>query len=77
MPFGLVSVVGRGMTVVDGVEIVEGEGAALGVNVRHPIVINGDFVAYYLPSGVATRLFRKYSGLSCLKLTVTERHQWF
>jgi len=27
------------------VEIVEGEGAVLRVNMGHPIVINGDFVA--------------------------------
>jgi len=27
------------------VEIVEGEGTVLGVNVEHPIVTNGDFVA--------------------------------
>ena len=29
------------MDVLDGVEIVEGEGAVLGVNVGHPIVTNG------------------------------------
>jgi len=40
MPFGVVSVVGRGMGVLDGVEIVEEEGAVLGLNVGHPIVIN-------------------------------------
>jgi len=45
MPFGVVSGVGPGIGVLDGVEIVEGEGAVLGVNVGHPIVINGDFVA--------------------------------
>ena len=28
-----------------GVEIVDGKGAVLGVNVRHPIATNGDFVA--------------------------------
>jgi len=37
MPFGVVSVVGRGMGVLDGGE---GEWAALGVNVGHPIVTN-------------------------------------
>ena len=37
--------IGRGMGVLDGVKIVEGEGAVLGVNVGHPIVTNGDFVA--------------------------------
>jgi len=31
--------------VLDGVEIVEWEGAVLGVNVAHLIVTNGDFVA--------------------------------
>jgi len=44
MPFGLVSGVGRGMGVLDGVDIVEGKGQ-FGVNLRHPIVTNGDFVA--------------------------------
>ena len=36
MPFGVVSGVGRGMGVLDGVVIVEGEGAVLG----HLIVTN-------------------------------------
>jgi len=44
-PFGLVSEVGRGMGVLDGVLIVEGEGAVLGVNVGRPIETSGDFVA--------------------------------
>jgi len=38
MPFGVVSGVGRGMGVLDGVEIVEGEGAVFGVNVVFCIV---------------------------------------
>ena len=29
-----------------GVETVDWEGAVLGVNVGHPVVTNGDFVAY-------------------------------
>ena len=33
------------INVLDGVEIVEGEGAVLEVNVGHPIVTTGDFVA--------------------------------
>jgi len=33
------------MGVLDGVEIVKGEGAILGVNVGHPIITNVDFVA--------------------------------
>ena len=44
MPFGVVSRVGRGMGVLDGVEIVEGEEKVLRVNVEHPTVTNGDFV---------------------------------
>jgi len=45
MPFGMVSGVGRGMGVLDGVVIVEGEGTVLGVNLGRPIVTNGDVVA--------------------------------
>jgi len=45
MPFGMVSGVGRGIGVLTGVVIVEGEGAVLGVNLGHLIVTNGDFVA--------------------------------
>ena len=43
MLFGMVSGVGKGMGVLDGVEIVEGVGAVFGVNLGHPIVTNGDF----------------------------------
>ena len=42
MPFGVVSGVGRGMTVLDGVVIVEGKGS-FGVNLGRPIVTNGTF----------------------------------
>jgi len=38
MPFETVSGVGRGMVVLDGVVIVEGEGTVLGVNMGRPIV---------------------------------------
>jgi len=41
----MVSGVSREMGVLDGVEIVKGEGAVLGVNLGHPVVSNGDFVA--------------------------------
>jgi len=41
----MVSGVGRGTGVLDGVEIVEEEWTVLGVNVKHPTVTNGDFVA--------------------------------
>jgi len=45
MPFGVMSGFSRSTGVLDWVEIVEGEGAALGVNSGHPIVTNGGFVA--------------------------------
>jgi len=45
MSFVMVSGVGRGMGVLDGVVIVEGKGAVLEVNFGRPIVTNGDFVA--------------------------------
>ena len=44
MPFGMLSGVGRWMGVLDGVVIVEGEGAVLGVNLERLIVTNGAFV---------------------------------
>ena len=43
MPFGVVSGVGQRLGVLDGVVIVEGEGAVLGMNLGHPIVTNGTF----------------------------------
>ena len=45
MLLGMVSGVSRGMDVLDGVMIVKGEGAVLGVNLGCPIVTSGDFVA--------------------------------
>jgi len=45
MPFWVVIGVVRGIVLLDGVKIVEWEWAVLGVNVVHPIVTNGDFVA--------------------------------
>jgi len=45
MPFGVVSGVGLGMDVLDfGGDRRRGRGS-LGVNLRHPIVTNGDFVS--------------------------------
>ena len=44
MPFG-VSGVGRGMGALDGVGDRRREGSYLGVNVGHPILTNGNFVA--------------------------------
>jgi len=43
MPFGIVSGVSRMMGVLDGVVIVKGEGAVLGVNLRRPTVTSGDY----------------------------------
>jgi len=46
MPLWVVSGVGREMGVLDGVEIAKWEGAIWGgVNVGHPTVTKGDFVA--------------------------------
>ena len=45
MPIGVVSGVDRGMRVLDEVDIIEGKEAILEVNVGHPIMTNGDFVA--------------------------------
>jgi len=42
MPFGVVSGVGQGIGVLDGVVISEGEGVVLGVNLGHPTVTSGD-----------------------------------
>jgi len=41
MPSSVVSRVGQEMGVLDGVVIVEGEGAVLKVNLGHPVVTNG------------------------------------
>ena len=45
MPFGAVSGIDRGMSVSDGMVIVEGEGTVLRVNFGRSVVTNGDFVA--------------------------------
>jgi len=46
MPFGVVSGVSRGMGVSDGRGDRRREAAVLVVHVGHPIVTNGEFVAY-------------------------------
>ena len=46
MPFGIVSGVGWGVDVLDGSRDRRREGAVLGVNLGHPIVINGAFVTH-------------------------------
>ena len=43
MQFGMVSGVGQGMGVLDGVVIVEGEGAVFGVNLGCLLVTSGAF----------------------------------
>jgi len=48
MQFGVMSGVGRGMGVLDGVEIAEEEEAVLGVNVGCPIVTTGDFCGIHV-----------------------------
>jgi len=42
MPFGMMSGVGRGMSVLDWMVIVEGRGTVLGVNLGRQILTNGD-----------------------------------
>jgi len=59
MLFGMVSGVSRGMGELDGVVIIEGEWAVLGVNLGHPIITNGVFVAQLCDSDV---LFPNYFG---------------
>ena len=55
MPFGVVSGVGLGMGVLDfGVDRRRGRGS-LGVNLWHPIVTNGDFVASLCGSAYSDR----------------------
>jgi len=49
MPFGVVSGVGLGMV------IVEGEGTVCDVNLRRPIITNGDFVALLCGSAYSDR----------------------
>jgi len=44
-PFGVVSGVGQGMGILDGVVIIKGEGPVLGVKLGRPIVTNEAFVA--------------------------------
>ena len=56
MSFGVVSRVGREMGVLDGMVIVYGEWAVLGVKLGRPIATNEDFT---------TRLFPNYFG-QCL-----------
>jgi len=50
MPFGMVSAVGRGMIVLDGVGYRRTEGAVLGLKLGRPIVTNGDFATRLFPN---------------------------
>jgi len=54
------------MGVLDGVVIIEGEGAGFGLNLGHPILTNGDF---------AMRLFPNYFGqdLFCIIICSNRR----
>ena len=51
--------VGQGMGVLDGMVIVEGKGADLGVSLGRSIVTNGDFVAQFCEGDA---LFPNYFG---------------
>jgi len=61
MPFWVMIGVGRRMGVLDGVEIVERDGAVLGVNVGCPIVTNG-----ILCMRGGNALFQNDFGRTCL-----------
>ena len=52
MLFGMVNGVGQGTGVLDRGDDCRREGAVLGVNLGHPIVTNGDFVAQLFESDV-------------------------
>jgi len=45
------------MSVLDGVVIVEEEGAVLGMNLGRPIVSNGDFATRFFPNYFGQDLF--------------------
>ena len=45
MPVSMVGGISRGMVVLDGVVIVKGEGAVLGMNLRHPIIASEDILS--------------------------------
>jgi len=67
MPFWVVSWIGRGIGVIDGMEVVEVKRQILGATVGHPIEPTGTlWRSYSLPRGVATRLFPNYIVISCL-----------
>jgi len=57
-----VASVGGGMGVLDGLVIVEGEGALLGVYVGRRLVTNTGFCDVVVLVRVATQLFPNYSG---------------
>ena len=46
----MVSGVSQGMGVLDGMVIVKGEGAVLGLNLRRPVVTNGEFAMWIFPN---------------------------
>jgi len=54
VPFGMVSGVSRGMGLLDGAGYRQrGRGSFGGLNLWHPIVINGDFVTQYCEHSVS------------------------
>jgi len=65
MPYEMVSVVDRGICVLDGGSDPRREGAVLRLNLGRPIVTNGDF---------ATRLSHITVGSTCPKMYWTDCH---
>ena len=62
MPFGMLNGVGQGIGVLDGVLIVKGEWAVLGVNLGHSIVTNGNFATWLFPNYFGQNLFSFLTG---------------
>ena len=60
MPFGMVSVVGRGISVVDGGGDYRRRRDSFGVNLGHSIVTNRDFAMRLFPSYFGQDLFSVY-----------------
>jgi len=75
----MVSGVGRRMGVLDGGGDRRRGSGRIGINVGHPIVTNGDFVAYLFSTvRVATQLFPNYFVISCFSyFKFLKRHRTY
>ena len=70
MPFGLVSGVGRGTSVIDGGGDCQREDAILEVNLGRPIVTNGDSAMRLFPNGfgedLSLSIWKRSEYLACI-----------